>query len=808
MNFTNNNFNDETLLAYVLNELDSAEANQIESAAKTDAALKEKIETLRAETELVRDAFTAENAADALDKNLEREREEFISTILSLEEAQEKSARKNAIFTFVKFAGGFSVAACLLFVLGISFKTEVPEYSQAVASKDENVIAVHTAPIVLGKITELAKTIDTTHRPLLDTLVAKGTITAEEAESIASKSVSISEAELSNFKASGGAFELRYAFGGKASETADVGSAMVGDVPPGSVFQGPTLVDSDISFQRPTIVSKFISVEAGAVDKSAYPVVWGDTQSSVGGTTTVNAGVAITSETSYYSASRSTFSATMSLPVESQHVFRGKAISQEPISSNESYSKIEEPSFAYVSEKPLSTFSIDVDSASYANVRRMIDNHQMPPPDAVRAEEFINYFSYSYKSPSAESKVPFSATLGIARAPWNENSMLVRVGLKVRDIEWQNRPASNLVFLVDVSGSMSGKKRIELVKKSLTMLVNKLDRRDRVAIVTYANNVRLALPSTSADNSETILHAIRGLYAAGGTNGEGGIELAYETAQKSMIKNGVNRIILCTDGDFNIGKSSNTELMELIKEKAKCEIFLSVAGFGMGNYKDSTMETLAHNGNGNYSYIDSEIEARKVFVSEASAKLNCQAKDVKIQVEWNPQNVKSYKLIGYENRRLAAEDFNNDKKDAGDAGAGDTVTAIYEIVPADAPATETPAIDELKYSKIESRKAYSAELATVKIRWKEPTAQTSEKVEFAVVAPAEIPNITSCDEDFRFALSAAMFAMKLRGNPALKNVGYQDVLALAKSAVGNDDNGTRGEFLELVRKSMEFCGER
>ena len=388
--------------------------------------------------------------------------------------------------------------------------------------------------------------------------------------------------------------------------------------------------------------------------------------------------------------------------------------------------------------------------------------------------------------------------------PWDESHILMRVGIRVKDIEWQNRPASNLVFLVDVSGSMGDENKLPLVKDALRMLAGRLDRRDRVAIVAYASNVKLVLPSTTADNMETIIHAIDSLKAGGATSGEGGIELAYDVAQKAMLKDGVNRVIICSDGDFNVGKSSVEDVKELIKEKARSGVFLSVAGFGAGNYKDDMMESLAKNGNGNYSYVDSLLEAKKVFVSESVAKLNCMAKDVKIQVEFNPARVRSYKLLGYENRRLAEADFNSDKKDAGEAGAGESVTAIYEVIPADVPAEdsadETRAADELKYFKVEAGTAHSDELATVKIRWKEPDAEISAKAETVVKAQESVPQIEDADEDFRFAVAAAMFAMKLRNEESMWDVYYLEIFDLAKSAVGNDKDGSRAEFLELVRR--------
>jgi secreted protein with Ig-like and vWFA domain len=364
-----------------------------------------------------------------------------------------------------------------------------------------------------------------------------------------------------------------------------------------------------------------------------------------------------------------------------------------------------ENSFASPLAEPLSTFSIDVDTASYANVRRMLNNGWLPPAGAVRIEEMLNYFSYNY-APPADKGAPFAAHIAAASAPWAPEHQIVRIALKGYEVPWEERPASNLVFLVDVSGSMSSPDKLPLVKEGLRMLVGRLDARDSVAIVTYAGYEELALPSTTANNRETILHAIDRLGAGGSTNGAGGISMAYEQAKEHYLEKGLNRVILCTDGDFNVGVTSRSDLVDLITEEAKSGVFLSIFSFGTGNLQDSTMEQLADKGNGNYGYVDSESEARRVFVRNVSGNLITIAKDVKIQVEFNPAYVQAYRLIGYENRKLEAQDFNDDRKDAGEIGAGHSVTALYEVIPVGAKWEEPASVDALKYQKNPQDKAF------------------------------------------------------------------------------------------------------
>ena len=484
--------------------------------------------------------------------------------------------------------------------------------------------------------------------------------------------------------------------------------------------------------------------------------------------------------------------------------------------SAESYAGLRESEFVEVESVPLSTFSIDVDTASYANARRFLQNGRRPPREAVRVEEFINYFPYRYAPPAAGSDAPFAAHLAVSSAPWAPEHLLVRVAVKGREFAPEARPPANLVFLVDVSGSMSSANKLPLVKASLRQLLGQLRADDRVAIVTYAGASGLALPSTPASRGGEILDALDRLESGGSTNGGMGIHLAYDIAKANFRPEGVNRVILCTDGDFNVGVTGRSELLSLIQEKARSRVFLTVLGFGMGNLKDGTLEMLADKGNGAYGYIDSEREARKVFVEQVEGTLATIAKDVKIQVEFNPARVASYRLIGYENRALAKEDFNNDQVDAGEVGAGHTVTALYEIVPVGASAAEAsdvvPEVDSLKYGP-KKRPAPvrrpptpapaggdSDELLTVKIRYKAPDGDVSRKLEFPLVDRRSA--FAAADAEFKFAAAVAAWGMLLRGSPHAGSATCADVLRWAEDGLAADPGGHRAEFVGLVRRTQ------
>ncbi len=469
-------------------------------------------------------------------------------------------------------------------------------------------------------------------------------------------------------------------------------------------------------------------------------------------------------------------------------------------SSKEGYKSIEDNPFVVVSNNPLSTFSIDVDTASYSNVRRFINEGQLPPKDAVRLEEMINYFTYDYPQPTG--KTPFSISTEIAEAPWNPTHKLVQIGLQGKRISTESLPPSNLVFLVDVSGSMDNLNRLPLVKSSLRLLVNELRAKDRVSIVVYAGNAGLVLPSTPGNQKNKILNAIDKLQAGGSTAGGEGIQLAYKIARENLIKSGNNRVILATDGDFNVGISSETELVRLIEKERDQGIFLTVLGVGMGNLQDSKMEQIADKGNGNYAYIDNLLEAKKVLVKEMGGTLLTIAKDVKIQVEFNPAKVQAYRLVGYENRQLQNQDFNNDKKDAGELGSGHSVTALYEVIPVGVKSDVSLSnVDPLKYqqTKVEPTKNGSNELMQVKLRYKQPNQTTSQRLTVPLVDRGLKLKDTSTN--FKFSAAVAAFGMVLRDSQYKGTANFDEVLKLSSQSQGTDLDGYRAEFIRLVQKS-------
>jgi Ca-activated chloride channel homolog len=492
--------------------------------------------------------------------------------------------------------------------------------------------------------------------------------------------------------------------------------------------------------------------------------------------------------------------------------------------NTESYAYQHDNEFLGAAENPLSTFSVDVDTASYANVRRFLSEGRLPPADAVRVEELVNYFPYHYAPPrtaddnKAAPRAPFAASLEVADAPWAPGHRLVRIGLKGREVSMAARGAANLVFLLDVSGSMDEANKLPLVKESMRLLIGKLRPDDRVAIVVYAGASGLALPSTPVAKSREILEALDALAPGGSTNGAMGIQLAYDIAKANFVAGGLNRVILCTDGDFNVGVTSEGELARLIGEKAKSGVFLTVLGFGMGNYKDATLEKLADKGNGNYGYIDTRREAEKLLVAQVNGTLLTIAQDVKLQVEFNPAQVASYRLIGYEDRLLKKEDFNNDAVDAGEIGAGHTVTALYEIVPAALPPVrgdgsggmDVPAVDPLKYQEARGQKSEvssdraaenrnSRDLLTLKVRYKEPAEAVSRKLEFPLADGGA--RFADASADFKLAAAVAEFGMILRDSPHKGSGTLAAVRAWAEAGTDGDNGGYRSEFVLLVRQA-------
>jgi len=461
--------------------------------------------------------------------------------------------------------------------------------------------------------------------------------------------------------------------------------------------------------------------------------------------------------------------------------------------NTERYEHLNDNAVHLVSEQPVSTFSIDVDTGAYANVRRFLNAGQLPPQDAVRVEEMINYFDYEY-APPADRKTPFKVSTELANAPWNSEALLLKIGIKGFEVPASARPAANLVFLIDVSGSMQTPDKLPLLKNAFRLLTDQLTERDRVAMVVYAGGTGVVLEPTSGKDKYRILAALDRLEAGGSTNGAAGIEQAYALARSMMIPEGINRVVLATDGDFNVGVVNFEALIDRAERERASGVALTTLGFGSGNYNDQLLERLADAGNGNYAYVDNLSEARKVLVSELSSTLFTIAKDVKIQVEFNPATVQEYRLIGYENRMLAREDFSNDKVDAGEIGAGHRVTALYEVIPAG----RKGHVEPLRYGEASAPKGTAGELAHLRLRYKQPSSDSSQLLEYPIDSKSVVP-LAKASDDFRFAASVAAFGQLLRGGKYIEGFGYQDIVSLAKGGLSKDDEGYRREFVSLVK---------
>jgi Ca-activated chloride channel homolog len=490
---------------------------------------------------------------------------------------------------------------------------------------------------------------------------------------------------------------------------------------------------------------------------------------------------------------------TVAMPTAPAAMLAGNVASvaqpYQQIQNTERYQHLDDNPVHLVTEQPISTFSIDVDTGAYANVRRFLNAGQLPPQDAVRVEEMVNYFDYSYVPPASRD-VPFRVATEVAPAPWNPQALLMKIGIKGFEVAAAERPPANLVFLIDVSGSMQSPDKLPLLKNAFRMLTDQLTARDRVSMVVYAGSSGVVLEPTPGDQKTKIREAIDRLEAGGSTNGAEGIERAYQLAHDAQVKGGINRVVLATDGDFNVGVVNYEALVDMAERQRSSGVALTTLGFGTGNYNDQLLERLADAGNGNYAYVDNLSEARKVLVSELSSTLFTIAKDVKIQVEFNPAQVLEYRLIGYENRMLAREDFNNDKVDAGEIGAGHRVTALYEVVPVG----KSGHVDPMRYGQkpAASDTRASNELAFVRLRYKKPDADKSELLEYPI-AKTSVATLERLSPDFRFAASVAAFGQLLRGGKYVGNFGYGDVEQLARGAVGDDTAGYRREFVSLVK---------
>jgi Ca-activated chloride channel family protein len=470
--------------------------------------------------------------------------------------------------------------------------------------------------------------------------------------------------------------------------------------------------------------------------------------------------------------------------------------------TQEDYNTFVENAFESPKTAPLSTFSIDVDNASYTNIRRFLNSGQKVPKDAVRVEEMVNFFKYNYPQPKNEH--PFSISTEVSDSPWNSKNKILKIGLQGKNIPTDDLPASNLVFLIDVSGSMEDMNKLPLLKQSMKILVNELRPKDKVAIVVYAGAAGMVLAPTSGDEKKTIIKALDKLEAGGSTAGGAGIELAYKIASENFIKSGNNRVILATDGDFNVGSSSNSDMEKLIEEKRKTGVFLTCLGYGMGNYKDSKMEILADKGNGNYAYIDNIQEANRFLGKEFKGSMFAIAKDVKIQIEFNPKQVQAYRLIGYENRKLRPEDFKNDAIDAGELGSNHTVTALYEIIPVGVKSDYLNIQpDDLKYTKTETNAPnYTNELATIKFRYKKPDGEKS--IEMIQVIGSKSVSLDKASDDFKFSTAVAWFGLKLRDSKLIAEKSSEDIAALAQQGMSNDKGGYKAEFIRLVETSDQY----
>jgi len=575
------------------------------------------------------------------------------------------------------------------------------------------------------------------------------------------------------------------------------------------------LIFSDIGFENKEIkinsTASFNIILKPVQENLSDVVVIGH---SAEGEAAYNMADPVTSNNKAKSVGRNGYYAPQIMKDEKMEDFDGDGIEDETDSwrynnnfNTEGYDHITENPFLKANDNPLSTFSIDVDAASYSNMRRFINDGQLPPAGAIRIEELINYFSYQYPQPKNDD--PFSVNMEMSSCPWNEQHELVLVGLQGRKIPVDNLPASNLVFLVDVSGSMDEPNKLPLVQSSLKLLIDQLRPQDKVALVVYAGNAGLVSPATSGEYKTKIKDAIDKLEAGGSTAGGAGIQLAYKIAKENFVKEGNNRVILCTDGDFNVGLSSDDALEKMIEEERKSGVFLTVLGYGMGNYQDSKMQKLADKGNGNHAYIDGINEAKKVLINEFGGTLFTIAKDVKLQVEFNPDKVKAYRLIGYENRMLAKEDFNNDTKDAGELGSGHTVTALYEIIPVGVADEILDSVDALKYQKVRKQKisnVYTNEVMNVKLRYKKPDEDISKMIQLPLLDNKTALSQTS--DNFRFAAAVAAFGMLLRDSKYKGSGNFSLVHQLAKNALGQDAEGYRKEFIQLAENAKLLSGKK
>lgn len=862
-------FTEEQITAYALGELDESTAKAIETALGSGqneiifcnekgedsvmivAELRDQIEEIRATSLILSNALAEEPAhafadteADELERDTSADADGWTSPMVKRIKQNEPSRMKKRNVMYYLAAGG-AMAACISVVMTVSSlnKTETQTVAERGAVIEDAVVAPAGADQqqVGAQVAEAVMEVALVESRTLDNLrIDSSAEGLEPLELSAASQPALAYAidEMEALPALGLGADL-------VSDESKAGHGRAG---------GPLAKDADVSRKRTKGLKESESTFAlaeldgsaaatASADHYAYAPPHATKRTAVAGQTPKPAAVpaqlgdvlstnhdfatVAESPASQFRSSLGREAHSMSIKPDSawhyrdgltrDHGFawRERQRHYEP-RSNEGYSQTLDNPFKRVADEALSTFSTDVDTASYANMRRMLTNGQLPPRDAIRIEELVNYFPYDY-APPRDREQPFAVHVEAAPAPWKPEHNLVRIGLKGYEVEWSERPASNLVFLIDKSGSMRPENKLPLVKQSLKMLVDRLDRRDRVAIVTYASGSGVALPSTTANNRETIYHAIDILGAGGSTAGAAGIRDAYAIARRNFIEGANNRVILCTDGDFNVGTTDNDELTRMIEAEAKSGVYLSIFGFGMGNLKDDRLEQLSNKGNGNYGYIDSEREARKNFIEGAAGTLLTIAKDVKIQVEFNPANVQAYRLIGYANRLLNKEDFNDDTKDAGEIGAGHTVTAFYEVVPAGIAFTAAPGVDPLKYQSTvtvekpapsKGNPEFNDEMLTVKLRYKLPEEDTSTLIRVPMKVRDLRESFGEASSDFRFSSSVAAFGMILRGSQYAGGADFEWVLNVAEGAQGDNRGGHRSDFLHLVRKAQELMRDR
>ena len=788
---------DQRLTAYALGELEAEESAQIEALLKENPSMVDEVAAIRETASLLENELTADSTLQLSDEQRSR-------VIAGGDEPGEKIVNPgpDAFSRTSRWLGITAAAACVMAVSAIGIKQFLFEEKQAVMENtaQDRMVASNYAEDKRAMLPPINEAVELSHDGLSDK------------EEEASKNDPFAAAD-----------EMR-GLTLRAKEEGDAILAPFAAPVEKKVFQqqvaqskpGPASVPS-------AIMSAKAAAEIGLKVADEASIGSAQGQAFLQGRVQTNA--SLNRKRTKAALSKS---ATRSLKpldqierigaggddrfLEEKEGIKNLHFKQRADAKGERFGQLYDTPFFDAFERPLSTFAVDVDTASYANMRRYIGRHgQLPPTDAIRVEELINYFDYDYPQPEEKSH-PFSVNLEVAACPWEKGHRLVRVGLKAREMNPEKRPASNLIFLIDASGSMNSSLKLPLLKSSLAALTRNLTEDDRIGIVIYAGNAGVALDPVHGDLKEKIIDVIDGIGTGGGTNGAGGIRVAYDLAAKNYIKGGTNRVILATDGDFNVGITNNGELAKFVKDRSEQDgIFLTALGFGEGNINDERLEQIANKGNGEYYYIDSEKEGRRVLVDKLSSTLVNVAKDVKIQVDFNPAKVESYRLIGYANRRMKAQDFRNDKKDAGEIGAGHTVTALYQIVPVGAKGREQavaaakPESRYLKKPDEEVREAAlvdSDELLTVALRYKAPEAGLEDKAtEFSVGLRDSMKGWEDSSQDFRFAASVAGFGMQLRDSEYRGMLDYDLLLELAGEGVGEDRNGLRKEFIELVRKA-------